>query len=402
MEKIFMSDFAGRLESLKQDIGLELVEHTVSALGEVSRSTEAAVLNRWSLPEEAILFRYTITPSTMLIGYQGYNVLPIQRQIYELRQSLFPSLSSVYTKPAPSQATVPTRKRIGFISSWFRSHSVGKLLVGVVEQLDRSQFEIIIYRCIHFLRDRDEMTRKFEDMADIYVELPTDQKNAVEKLRQDELDVAVFPELGMDAWTVFLSHHRLAPIQAVFWGHPITTGNSNIDFSISSRYFVSENRDEGRQPGTSNFRILKQEPEKRTSSEQIVLFNGLSTIFTKPTDFNRTAFDKADQISREKLHLPQNRHVYVCPQVRRIPIGTSKYRTRSRRLRGFDGLCQTLMKLNPRFDAALEGILDRDPKALIVLLASDTQKIWTEQLRRRFRLRLRQVQRKRFRHCCRS
>ncbi|KAF4318001.1 hypothetical protein BBO99_00007343 [Phytophthora kernoviae] len=43
-------------------------------------------------------------------------------------------------------------------------------------------------------------------------------------LRQAQLDVVVYPELGMDEWTVLLSHHRIAPVQCVFWGHPITSG----------------------------------------------------------------------------------------------------------------------------------------------------------------------------------
>lgn len=43
------------------------------------------------------------------------------------------------------------------------------------------------------------------------------------------------------------------------------------------------------------------------------------------------------------------------------------------------------MKLHPDFDAVLAGILSKDPEAYIVLLASETQGVWKEQLRRRFR-----------------
>ncbi|KAG6614554.1 O-linked N-acetylglucosamine transferase OGT [Phytophthora cinnamomi] len=46
------------------------------------------------------------------------------------------------------------------------------------------------------------------------------------------------------------------------------------------------------------------------------------------------------------------------------------------------------MKMHPAFDDALAGILEQDDKAIIVLLASETQTVWTEQLRRRFRQRL--------------
>lgn len=43
------------------------------------------------------------------------------------------------------------------------------------------------------------------------------------------------------------------------------------------------------------------------------------------------------------------------------------------------------MKLHPDFDVALAAILSKDPEAYIVLLASETQKVWKEQLRKRFR-----------------
>lgn len=43
------------------------------------------------------------------------------------------------------------------------------------------------------------------------------------------------------------------------------------------------------------------------------------------------------------------------------------------------------MKLHPAFDTVLAGILDRDKDGYIVLLASSTQQVWKEQLRKRFR-----------------
>lgn len=265
-------------------------------------------------------------------------MLPTQQAIYRLRSKLFPSLTSVYAPPSlgdPSAST-PTRKRVGSISSWFRTHSVGKLLIGVIERLDRQQFEVVIYRCVHFLRDGDEMTEAFKQTADTYVELPVSHESAITRLRNDRLDIVVFLELGMDAWTVLLSHHRVAPVQSVFWGHPITTGNPNIDFSISSQCFVTEdagNSHNGGVLGTDrnggsagrlgtghgqNFRIQRQPIDNPTTSERVVLFRGLSTIFTKPSDLRkrRKHTDTWNGITRARFHLPENRRLYVCPQVR--------------------------------------------------------------------------------------
>lgn len=56
------------------------------------------------------------------------------------------------------------------------------------------------------------------------------------------------------------------------------------------------------------------------------------------------------------------------------------------------------MKFHPAFDEALAGILEQDGKATIVLLASGTQIVWMEQLRRRFRQRFGRVRRHGYYH----
>ena len=37
-----------------------------------------------------------------------------------------------------------------------------------------------------------------------------------------ELDILIYPELGMDKLTMRLAHVRYSPLQLVFWGHPVS------------------------------------------------------------------------------------------------------------------------------------------------------------------------------------
>ena len=60
--------------------------------------------------------------------------------------------------------------------------------------------------------------------------LPFDVTAAGELLRDLKLDVVIFPDIGMDAMTYFLARERFAPVQLVWWGHPITTGMENFDY----------------------------------------------------------------------------------------------------------------------------------------------------------------------------
>ena len=47
------------------------------------------------------------------------------------------------------------------------------------------------------------------------------------------LDILLYADIGMSAFTHSLAYSRLAPIQCVTWGHPQTTGIPTLDYFIS-------------------------------------------------------------------------------------------------------------------------------------------------------------------------
>ncbi|MCC6869661.1 MAG: tetratricopeptide repeat protein [Burkholderiales bacterium] len=59
----------------------------------------------------------------------------------------------------------------------------------------------------------------------------------VAALRSLEPDIILYPEIGMDATTARLAALRLAPAQAVAWGHPETSGYPTIDHFLSAEAF---------------------------------------------------------------------------------------------------------------------------------------------------------------------
>ncbi|CBJ26241.1 putative methyltransferase [Ectocarpus siliculosus] len=56
------------------------------------------------------------------------------------------------------------------------------------------------------------------------------------------LDVLVYADMNSEPISHFLGYSRLARVQAVFWGNPITTGNPSIDYFVSTEVMEGQHR----------------------------------------------------------------------------------------------------------------------------------------------------------------
>ncbi len=223
------------------------------------------------------------------------------------------------------------RSRIGFVSPYFYRHSVGRVFLGFVEGLDRRRFDVSLFVAPGAAATpRDTFSARFEAIADSYVRLPSGLEAAAQAIASADLDILVYPDLGMDPFTYFLAFWRLAPLQCVCAGHPSTTGIDTIDWFLSD---------------------ASAEP------------------------------DDADEHYSEKLlriddfFLPIHDRPVAVPGV--APEGaTRRY-----------ACGQTIVKLHPDFDAMLAGILDEDPAAEVLLYADGAERV-TRVVARRMAARL--------------
>jgi predicted O-linked N-acetylglucosamine transferase (SPINDLY family) len=221
-----------------------------------------------------------------------------------------------------------SRIRIGFASEYFRSHTIGRLYAGLIRNLDRARFEIVL---IHDQRaQRDALTERLEKDADRTLVLPlslAEQQKAIAAL---SLDMLFYPDIGMSRVTYFLAYSRLAPVQAVSWGHPNTTGLDTFDYFVSTA---------GAEPPQAD----------RQYTERLVALNRLPCFYEPPAvpqGTTRTAFG-----------LPEAGTLYGCPQ--------------------------SLFKLHPDFDAVLAEIAAGDPQGTILLLEGQYP-TWSGLLRQRW------------------
>ena len=121
---------------------------------------------------------------------------------------------------------------IGIVSAHIRYHSVwNAFLKGLVENLSSEKFEVHIFS----LDDKvDSETESAKTTVKYFSRGERGLTQWANKIRNSQIDIAFYPEIGMHQQTLKLASMRLAPIQVCSWGHPETTGLPTMDYYISS------------------------------------------------------------------------------------------------------------------------------------------------------------------------
>jgi protein O-GlcNAc transferase len=135
------------------------------------------------------------------------------------------------------------KPRIVIVSRHFCRHSVWDIITrGLLVNLDRSRFEIVLY---HLGSVEDEETEFAKSLADIWRDghRVAGLNGWFAAMHADRPDVIFYPEVGMDPLSFQLASRRLAPLQVAGWGHPVTTGLPTIDLYFSGALMESPEAD---------------------------------------------------------------------------------------------------------------------------------------------------------------
>jgi uncharacterized protein (TIGR03032 family) len=265
---------------------------------------------------------HALADTSFYLVYQGEN-----------DREIMANLGKVYYGPTCPEGLMSRRPKgkkikVGFVSAYFRDHTIGRLNLGRIRGLSRNAFDVTV---IALHQSTDPMTEAFRHAADHYVSIPRQVDLARRTITELNLDILVFADIGMDALTQSLCYSRMAPIQASTWGHPDTSGSPMIDYFVSS--------------------VLAEPDDAQDHyTEQLALLPNLGVHYERPQL-------SGPKRTKESFGLSQGKHVYLCPQ--------------------------TSFKFHPVFDEALRGILERDPQAELVVLEGRVA-AWTQALKNRW------------------
>lgn len=168
-----------------------------------------------------------------LLPYQGGNDRKLQALYGDLVARFMSVRYPKWQKQLPSRKrTTDERIRVGIVSGYFLHHSNWKThLKGWTKQINRNDFAVFGY---HTSNDHDKITEEARAYLERLTVGPKTFDGWCTTIRDDDLDVLIFPEIGMNPMATCLAALRLAPVQCTSWGHPNTSGLQTIDFFLSS------------------------------------------------------------------------------------------------------------------------------------------------------------------------
>lgn len=223
--------------------------------------------------------------TNFLLAYQGEDDLPLQSAYGDLVAATLAAARGPAMAGVPAPRAAGGRRRVAFVSAFFRDGTVGRYFESWITGLDRDRFEVVVHQ---LGASSDELTGRLRDGAAKFVShRAREPAEIASAIVEDAPDCIVYPELGMDATTFALAALRLAPLQCAGWGHPVTSGLATIDLFFSAGAMEPGN-------GDAHYR------------ERVIRLPGLGTRYARPVPPSRVA--------RESLGLPVGPALFLVPQ----------------------------------------------------------------------------------------
>jgi CRISPR-associated protein Csy1 len=295
-----------------------------AGLGALERELPAAAAG---LAPEKLLdgFRWT----NFFLAYQGQDDRALQEGYASLMARAIDEAVPEWRAALDPRPAADRRLRVGFASAFFHVGTCGRYFRSWITDLDRERFEVFVY---HLYPGMDEVARAVAQRADrlrCFAGMRSRPSIVAPAIRADELDVLVYPELGMDACSFALAALRLAPRQYAGWGHPVTTGHATIDAFLTSR-------------------AMEPEGAEAHYTEALVKLPGIGTRYQR--------LNVPRDASRARFGLPEERALLLCPQ--------------------------SLWKIHPDNDALFAELLAANPRTMLVLFEGRHAAVATQFLRR--------------------
>jgi predicted O-linked N-acetylglucosamine transferase (SPINDLY family) len=253
----------------------------------------------------------------LIVGSPIFDLMVLGQNEKSSLQKISALWRKLFVPELPQQLSVHTpgqKIRLAWISFSVYEHSTmayfKSLMLHFAQEAD---FSTAVF---YFGQPYDGLTAQIAESVDYFLQLELHLETGIEKIQAWQPDIVFYLDIGQEAMLYTMAHYRLARLQCVSSGIPITTGISTIDYYLSCQSFEAE----GAQANYSE--KLIQLPHPPWSLEQ--------PLVTEPA------------FTRQDFGLPQDKTLYLFPH--------------------------TLFRLDPDLDTVLAEILRQDPHSAIVAI----------------------------------
>jgi len=265
-------------------------------------------------------------PPQFYLSYDEYNNLEINKKCVNFFRKIYPQINQINLIKNSKNSKI----KLAFISEYLTSHTIGKLFKGIILNLDPNKFDIILFHTHKTKKGTiyDDFIKAEKNNTITNYTLPKNFKEKIDLIKNKNIDILFYPEIGLSLELYYLSYVKLAKKQITSWGHPETTGNKSIDYFLTSKLIETPN-------------------SEKNYSEKLLYTNDLPMYYYPPVI---------------KKILPKNEisknNIYSCPQ--------------------------TLFKIHPEFDEVLGSILNKDKKGILYFI-KDVDGTYYKKLLERFK-----------------
>ena len=268
--------------------------------------------------------RYMLLWTTMIsmfntfnLCYFGCNLKNIQKYMCQLRYKyIYNEYQNVYrTSYGFKQIKNESKNKIkiGVVNDFLhKQHVMSKWYLPIFDSLDKNQYELIY---ISSKPEKEEkkynISHNFDKIIHVLncynsLILNKNGDNTIKLLLNEKFDIMIYPSIGMSKLSQ-LSNIRLAPLQLMFPGHPITSGSKNIDYILLPNYFVKNESEKNLlQESVSEKIIYYNSIYLHTDVINIQQHSARSDLFMKNDIFYVTCFQNKWKITNYMKYLIEN------------------------------------------------------------------------------------------------
>lgn len=175
------------------------------------------------------------------LNYQGRNDVALQTLygglLHDIARAAYPEVPATIERRviAPGE-----RIRVGFVSNFLYFHSVYKTHGAWITGLDKSRFEV---HTLYAGSRVDHATEDIKRHSAVFLDNLYSNRQRVAAIRGARLDALIYLDIGMHPDMQLMGALRLAPVQCLAGGHPVTSGLPTMDYFLSSELMEPEGAD---------------------------------------------------------------------------------------------------------------------------------------------------------------